>query len=220
MGLFFKDYTHDRVMAFCMLLKNQQDEMFRQLGIPKERMGELSNNINRIWDEKLLNDLLNYKPNKTTMKKYKHIPTGRIFTETIPIYGKRDLVYHDSCESISIPAWLANGNDWELVKNPVLTTEDGVQKFQGDDVWYVRPDNTIYHWKKIDVFHNPKGYHFFNTEAACKKHLDLHEKRFTKQQVLDAIGNSSMLTTHISGGNHYTKQVIDPFSLKHTLKIL
>ncbi|MEK6879615.1 MAG: hypothetical protein AABY22_08415, partial [Nanoarchaeota archaeon] len=101
------------------------------------------------------------------MKQYKHIPTGKIFQEQPNGFYENysDYNYKNVIQRTVVPEWMVNlGKDWEEIKQLVLTTQDGVEKFAGDDVWYVRPDNTIYHWKKIYVFDNMKGYRFFTNE--------------------------------------------------------
>jgi hypothetical protein len=74
-----------------------------------------------------------------------------------------------------------------------LVTEDGVEKCNGDDVWYVRPDFSIYHWKSIKNF-NPvtaKTYKFFNTEETASRYIEMNQKSLTKQQVLTVLENAS-----------------------------
>lgn len=71
---------------------------------------------------------------------------------------------------------------------PVFTTEDGVSKFAGDTVWYVRP-NFVYHfWRsgiKADsnIADNLKrGYKFFDTEEGCVEYIKRNKPYFNLSQ--------------------------------------
>jgi len=75
----------------------------------------------------------------------------------------------------------------EEERTPVLITEDGVEKFDGDDVWYVRRQLTHYHWKSISNFKEPDGYHFFSTEEGCLKYIDENKKQYSKVDILNAL---------------------------------
>jgi hypothetical protein len=87
----------------------------------------------------------------------------------------------------------------EPEKKVVLVTEDGVARFTGDDVWYVRPNFTHYHWMSVkadkgtDKVSGYPGYKFFSSEELCKQYIDENEKKYSKKDIEAAIRKHTKL---------------------------
>lgn len=71
---------------------------------------------------------------------------------------------------------------------PVFTTEDGVPKFAGDTVWYVRPNFVYHYWrtgiKADNLLENSlkQGYKFFSTEEGCVEYIKRNKPYFNLSQ--------------------------------------
>jgi len=90
----------------------------------------------------------------------------------------------------------------ELVKNPLFTTEDQVQIYELDEVYYVRitiPNkyskdviNTVcrYNWLTNGERSTTDNYKWFSTKEAGERYVELNKLRYSIQQIEDAIKES------------------------------
>jgi hypothetical protein len=87
-------------------------------------------------------------------------------------------------------------------QSPILVTEDGVPKFLGDQLWYVRPDLTYHFWKSglQKSYANTPQYKYFNTEAGCLKYIDQNKKQFSKKDIEEAILANTITNVLIQKG--------------------
>jgi len=75
----------------------------------------------------------------------------------------------------------------EKYKEPILTTEDGVNLFQGDDFWHV--DTYFCSGKGIlnNSFKPLNGYKHFSTEQAAKDWIEMNKPQFSKNDLIKAV---------------------------------
>lgn len=93
----------------------------------------------------------------------------------------------------SIP-WLECGKDygtcldWAVhYKKPILITEDGVELFEGDVVYYVLiSDRYIIYSNPVNKYDggNP-NYKYFSTKKAAEKYIEENKPRFSKKDILN-----------------------------------
>lgn len=71
----------------------------------------------------------------------------------------------------------------EKYKEPILTTEDGVNLFQGDEFWHV--DTYFCGGKGVlnNTFKPLKGYKHFSTKKAAKDWIEMNKPQFSKNDL-------------------------------------
>lgn len=73
---------------------------------------------------------------------------------------------------------------------PLFTTEDGVQVFEGSELWYVETDFMTMHILTLSKDYMPtKDHKCFATEAAAKAYVRLNKPRFSLEDVKQAWRN-------------------------------
>lgn len=122
------------------------------------------------------------------MKKFKHKKTGKIVEEKGKIFVTSFDINSGKAQEI-IPAWiLENTNDWEeIIEKPVLfTTEDGVDKNIGDEVWYVINDfSTIDKEIILSLDWDFENYKYFSTRKAAENYIKMNKPCLSLSEVLD-----------------------------------
>ena len=78
----------------------------------------------------------------------------------------------------------------QFIKEPLFTTEDGVDIWSGDKAYYLSDENKIWN-HTFDVA--PK-WKTFSTEAAAQEYLDTQVPLYTKQQLVEAVENWAMIS--------------------------
>lgn len=89
------------------------------------------------------------------------------------------------------------GNDWlkhiqKVKKQPLFTTEDGVDIFEGDICYYVRPEMKYVEkigvpFVSVDEFR--KGYKYFSTKEAAEEHVLLNKPCLSINDVMSVSYN-------------------------------
>ena len=87
---------------------------------------------------------------------------------------------------------------WELIKEPLFITEDGVHIFNEGDFFIVDTDcnqegSCYFAWSIEKLFIKNKSYlpisscvKIFSTEKAAKDWIDLNKPMYSKKQIMDA----------------------------------
>lgn len=82
----------------------------------------------------------------------------------------------------------------EIIKDPLFTTEDGVDIYEGDIFWYPN----IHVWKVYSTEANQKNieyviktnkYKTFSTGKSALDYVYLNEPKYSKQDIMDAVKN-------------------------------
>lgn len=78
----------------------------------------------------------------------------------------------------------------EIVKEPLFTTEDGVDIYEGDEYWvifiYYEPKRLI---GVSTIKYTKEGKKRFSTKEKAQEYLDLNKPQYSKQDIMDAIRN-------------------------------
>ena len=107
--------------------------------------------------------------------------------------------------------WLQCGKDYgtcleyaRLVKEPILTTEDGYEMFEGDCVYFITPlMNTVFVKQNITKDFSDTCI-YFKTKENVEKYIYENKPEFSRKQILDAIDIcDSYYTTH--SDNYFIK---------------
>lgn len=72
-----------------------------------------------------------------------------------------------------------------IINPPLFITLDGVEKYIGDSVWYLRSDNTHHFWEKIISYKPNNVQRFFDTEQTCLDYL-YDKPLYSKKQIEEA----------------------------------
>ena len=101
----------------------------------------------------------------------------------------------------------------EIVKEPLFTTEDGVDIYEGDEYWVVfmnyEPERLI-GVSTIKYTNFLEGKKRFSTKEKAQEYLDLNEPQYSKQDIMDAIKNAeiNLGRNKIHGAELITKIVL------------
>ena len=107
------------------------------------------------------------------MKKYKHVKTGNISQDYIP-------------------SWVLEGSsEWVLIRPPLFKTEDEIEIYEGDKVFYV----TTYFLLlpitiKNDFFYDTCikiGCKFFSSEAAASNYIKFNKPQYSLKHLINLI---------------------------------
>ena len=99
--------------------------------------------------------------------------------------------------------------------DPILVTEDGVEIFQGDFVYYVLSNLSLRNYKPTRDDRDLNN-HYFSTEEKAREYIKLNEKRYS---INDLFGMICPIKTIIDGGS-FSGEVIFEGILKSDLEKL
>lgn len=96
----------------------------------------------------------------------------------------------------------------EKFKQPLFRTEDGVDIFEGDKVYYCNKDYKLYNSKADTKFHNGenKNYKYFSTKETAEKYILENKPCLSIKDVLkldEEINNGKTFSNYISRGMLY-----------------
>ena len=123
-------------------------------------------------------------------KKYKLIkwfpespPVGTIYTELLHSYSTAGCGLMDKMIVEGSPEF------WERIKEPILTTEDGVDLYKNNYFWHV--DQYFSVSKGVldttcPEFSPSKGYKHFSTEKAAKDWIEMNKPIYSMKDILMA----------------------------------
>lgn len=132
------------------------------------------------------------------MRKFRHKKTGAIANKNKEGYDVFRKNIATSCFMYS--EFIEDSQDWEEAKEPLFTTEDGVEVFENDDVYWVRVTipsigSTDYYLKigKFDwsfiAERNTTDYKWFSTKEKAEEFVN-NQKIYSKNDILKALDNS------------------------------
>ena len=104
---------------------------------------------------------------------------------------------------------------WEEVKEPILTTEDGVDLYEGDRVYFyinIITKSSILDTKLMS-FPPSKDFKYFSTKEAAEDYVKLNKPVFSRKDLLDFI------KIHTWTEMHYGEKVVE-ISYNHWLKFI
>ena len=120
------------------------------------------------------------------IKKYPNSPELGYIIEILP--GTNMYFYNGSqiCYSDEYPEF------WEEIKEPILTTEDGYEIFEGDKVYFVEIGEYLHKGCEIvNSYKNnyilDKDFKFFKTKENAEKYIYENKPEFSRKQILDAL---------------------------------
>jgi len=110
-----------------------------------------------------------------------------------------------------------NPEFWEKIveKEPIFTTEDGVEIFVGDTVYYVLSNLSLRSFNPIKDDRYEVN-HYFSTEEKAEEYIELNTLRFS---INDLFGMSGPFNANIYGGP-FIGEVIFEGILKSDIEIL
>ena len=81
----------------------------------------------------------------------------------------------------------------EHYKEPILITEDGVELFEGNDVFFVEVGEYLHHGKeKVNSnkynYNLDKSFKYFSTKEKALEYIDLNKPRFSKKEIKEQLG--------------------------------
>ena len=117
--------------------------------------------------------------------KYKHKTTGDVVIKD----NKKNIYYFDNDITETIHSrFIENSNDWELVNEPttpLLTTDDGVDLFDGDNFYF------IYNWNiskgviSNNRFDKNNNYKHFSCREKAEYYVHYNKPIFSRQHLID-----------------------------------
>lgn len=84
------------------------------------------------------------------------------------------------------------------VKTPVLKTEDGVDKYNGDSVFYVNTDMEFKHWKCIKDFNPVTSMKFFHDESKACEYIIENKRVWSIKNIEDVLKKSGCKTWFVN----------------------
>jgi hypothetical protein len=131
------------------------------------------------------------------MKKFKHKKLGWVaeFDKNAP---QDENPYYYLKGNVYLPKELIeNSEDWEENNVPILTTEDGVELFEGDiciiintkDLSYLTECSVRKHFKKVDF------YKYFSKIENAEEYVLMNSKLLSLQDLIDAAGHDYIKTS-------------------------
>lgn len=92
---------------------------------------------------------------------------------------------------------------WEEIKKPLFTTEDGVDKFEGDQYYFIvvheglpvhlKIQTHVVDWSCIE--RPPLGCVQFHNLKMAERYVDFNKLLYSKQQILDICGKKDFIGT-------------------------
>jgi hypothetical protein len=123
------------------------------------------------------------------MKKFKHKKLGWV-AETSTNKQQYRCITNGWILPIQI---IENSEDWEEIKEPILTTEDGVELFEGDIVIPVEITAfkiMVNYIVDVNIFKNlpNKYYKFFAKKENAEEYVLMNQKLLSLQDLIDVTG--------------------------------
>lgn len=122
-------------------------------------------------------------------RKFKHILTGGIAIARFPLATGYYMDTDDPLQRFYLPNCVVeNSNDWEEMQVKIITTVDGFDRFEGDGVYCISKDSMEYKGvvtitKDTDI----DDYLYFNIYRNLTDYVAKNKKRFSEQDIVDAI---------------------------------
>jgi len=198
------DSINSSMARVTILLKNCKDSPEFWEEIEKEKQYQILIVIpapnNKVGKETVLKEYQNYLTDYWRIKSINRFPDYEIFTIGDKIICQNSHI--DKPEAITkielnkegTPCLYTNSFDnhginiFKAIKvKKLLTTEDCVDLYQGDDFWHVDPWFGISKGSlRESTFIPLRGYTHFSTQEAAKNYIDLNKKQYSIKNVIDS----------------------------------
>ena len=131
------------------------------------------------------------------MRKFKHKQTDSIAKQNTN--GTYNIYYKEEYSNSVIKAFIENTLDWIEIKEPVFTTADGVDMFEGDMYYFVdiKYGNVTYN-VVVKLYDNTsKNKLRFSTRELAQEYLDFNAPKYSLKDITDAQQKSISLSDMI-----------------------